>query len=183
MHMKKVFFLTLSLWLYMHGNAQVKSATLQASGLTCALCAKSVFKNLQTLPFIQEIDTDLEGSSFLLAFKPGQVVDADLIRKMVEDAGFSVAGLKLVVHFDAQPIRNDQHVTVNGKVYHFLKVTEQVLSGETTLILVDKPFLSAREYKKFANATDMECFKTGQAGKCCTEKGVVADTRIYHVSM
>ena len=164
-------------------QAQVTQASLQASGLTCAMCARSVFKNLEALPFIEKIDTDLEKSSFLLSFKKGMEVDADQIRKKVEDAGFSVASLKLTVTFSDRQVRNDEHITVDGKVYHFLNIKDQVLTGEKNLTLVDKSFLSPRDFKKYASASKMSCFKTGVAGECCTKDGISGNTRIYHVTM
>ncbi len=181
--MKKVFFLLGFFLTVVISQAQVTSASLQASGLTCAMCAKSVYKNLEALPFIEKIDTDLDKSSFLLNFKDGMDMDADAIKKKVEDAGFSVAQLKINVTFNNQQVSNDQHLTVDGKVYHFLNIKDQVLNGEKSLLLVDKTFLSAKDFKKYASATKMECFKTGVAGDCCTKEGIGDKTRIYHVTM
>ncbi|MEN9952821.1 MAG: hypothetical protein RLZZ520_1089, partial [Bacteroidota bacterium] len=45
-------------------NAQIKKATLQASGLTCAMCAKSVYVNLTSLSFVDSVTTDLNASAF-----------------------------------------------------------------------------------------------------------------------
>lgn len=181
--MKKVIFLLSFLLSYVFIQAQVTQASLQASGLTCAMCARSVYKNLEALPFIDSINTDLEKSIFLLNFKEGMEMDADQIRKKVEDAGFSVAALRVTVFFKDQQVSNDQHLSVNGKVYHFLNIKDQVLNGETTLLLVDKSFLSAKDYKKYAAATKMDCFKTGVAGACCNKEGISVNTRIYHVTM
>ena len=62
------------------------------------------------------------------------------------------------MNFDGQQVKNDQHLTVNGQVYHFLKIKDQVLSGEKTLLLVDKSFLSAKDYKKYASSTNNGMF-------------------------
>jgi len=181
--MKKYIFLFTFLLMAFFSKAQVTGASLQASGLTCAMCAKSVYKNLEALPFMDSIHTDLETSTFQLSFKEGMEMDADQIRKKVEDAGFSVAALRINVSFTDQQVKNDQHITVNGKVYHFLNIKDQVLSGDKSLLLVDKTFLSAKEYKKYASSTKMTCFKTGVAGTCCTKEGISENTRIYHVTI
>ena len=91
---KNIFILGFLLGSFI-SQAQVVQASLQASGLTCAMCAKSVYKNLEALSFVEKIDTDLDNSTFLLNFKEGMRLDADQIRKKVEDAGFSVALSKL----------------------------------------------------------------------------------------
>ena len=75
--------------------SQISKASLQASGLTCAICAKSIYTNLTSLDFIDSVDTDLETSSFLIVFRPGAKLDIEAIRKKVEDAGFSVSKLEI----------------------------------------------------------------------------------------
>jgi copper chaperone CopZ len=181
--MKKLCIIVITLLFITPAFAQFTKASLQASGLTCAMCARSVFKNLESLPFVDKIDTDLEKSVFLISFKPGIPVDADQIRKKVEDAGFSVAGLSLTAQFKGQEVKNDQHVTIDGKVFHFVGIKDQTLSGEQQISLVEKNFLAPKDFKKYANVTAMECFKTGTAGSCCTRDGIQASTRIYHVTM
>ncbi|MGL6268885.1 MAG: heavy-metal-associated domain-containing protein, partial [Chitinophagaceae bacterium] len=156
--MKNYIFLLAFIMTSFFSRAQVRGASLQASGLTCAMCAKSVYKNLEALPFMDSIHTDLETSTFQLRFKEGMEMDADQIRKKVEDAGFSVASLRINVSFTDQPVKNDQHITVNGKVYHFLNIKDQSLSGDKSLLLIDKTFLSPKEFKKYASSTKMACF-------------------------
>jgi copper chaperone CopZ len=181
--MKKHVILGIALLFHAAAFSQVTKASLQASGLTCAMCARSVFKNLESLPFVEQIDTDLEKSVFLIRFKPGVPVDADQIRQKVEDAGFSVAGLTLTANFNGQDIQPDQHLRIGEKVYHFVSIKPQTLEGERQLTVVEKKFLSPKDYKKYAAASTMECFRTGVAGSCCSADGIQASTRIYHVTM
>ena len=164
-------------------NAQLKRATLQASGLTCSLCSKSISKALQSLSFVDKVDVNIKESSFVIAFKNGEEADADLIRKKVEGAGFSVAKLQLTGDFNNVAVKNDAHVKLGTKIYHFMAVKEQVLTGEQTLTLVDKNFVSAKDFKKYSALTKMECYKTGVAGNCCSKESADAHARIYHVTL
>lgn len=170
--MKKLFFF-LFLVVGLIATAQFKSAMLQASGLTCAMCSNAINKSLKTLSFIEKIETDLNKSSFNIVFKKGADINFDQLRKKVEDAGFSVAKLEIVTVFNNASIQNDQPITVNGKVLHFVNVQQQVLSGEKTITIVDKSFVPVKEYKKYASLTKAASFKTGE------NKGV----RIYHVTI
>ncbi len=154
-------------------SAQFKSATLQASGLTCAMCSNAINKSLKTLSFIESVESDIKTSSFIINFKEGVDINFDQLRKKVEDAGFSVAKLQIVTDFKNVTVQNDQSLTVDGKVLHFLNVKSQQLNGEKTITIVDKNFLSAKEYKKYAGLTKAESFKTGQSN------GV----RVYHVTI
>lgn len=167
----------------MTSQAQFKNASLQAAGLTCAMCTKAINKALEQVPFVQNVKVDIKTSSFLVTFKEGAAVDFDVMKKAVEDAGFSVAKLKVTGVFDKVDIQNDAHVQIDGKTFHFLNVSKQTLQGEKAITLVDKDFVSTKEFKKYSAATSMACVKTGKAQTCCTKEGIAADTRIYHVTI
>lgn len=181
--MKKIMMTLLVVLTGMASMAQFKGATLQAAGLTCAMCTKAINKALEQVDFIQSVQVDIKSSSFLLAFKEGAAVDFDVLKKAVEDAGFSVAKLKVKGVFDKVEVQKDAHVQIDGKTFHFLNIGKQTLQGEKVITLVDKDFVSAKEYKKYSAATSMACMKTGRAQSCCTKEGIAADTRIYHVTI
>lgn len=169
----KQLFLFFSLVISIAVNAQFKSASLQASGLTCAMCSNAINKSLSKLSFIEKVESDIATSSFAVKFKEGAEVDIDQMRKKVEDAGFSIANLKLVMNFNRLTIENDKPVTIGGKILHFVNTKNQVLNGEHAIFVVDKNFIPAKEYKKLSTLTKSPAFKTGVAdGK-----------RIYHVTI
>lgn len=180
--MKKLFVIIASL-IVMNASAGFKEATLQASGLTCAMCSNAINKALQKLPFVQTVKSNIKESSFTMSMKPGSSVDFDVIRKAVEGAGFSVANLKVKADFDGVAISNDAHVFVNGKNLHFLNVKSQTLNGEQTFQVVDKSFVNDKVYKKYAASTKMECVKTGTMKNCCTKGNNNSGNRIYHVTI
>jgi len=71
----------------------IKKVTLVASGLTCSMCSKAIFKALTKLDFVEEVKVDIEQSKFILTFKSGKTVVVDQIKAAVADAGFSVQSL------------------------------------------------------------------------------------------
>lgn len=162
------------------GFTQIRSAKLQASGLTCAMCARAVYKNLEALPFISKIDTDLNGSAFLLEFN-GKPVDPDAIRKKVEDAGFSVASLDLTARFDNVNIEADKHIAYQGLMFHFMGGKKTNLSGDQVIRVVDKSFLLAKEQKKMQGMTKKSCYSTGTMADCCETEGKPETKRVYHL--
>jgi copper chaperone CopZ len=170
--MKKFLFF-ISLLVGLSASAQFKSATLQASGLTCAMCSNAINKSLKTLSFISSVESDIKTSSFIINFKEGADINFDQLRKKVEDAGFSVAKLQVVTNFDNVSVQSNQPVTVGGKQLYFLAAKNQQLTGEKVITIVDKNFLPAKDYKKYAGQTKAESFKTGEAN------GV----RVYHVTI
>lgn len=184
MDMKTLSIILSLLLCGMTAPAQVVGARLQASGLTCAMCARSVYKNLETLPFVDSVDTDLEQSAFVLTFKDGSTVDADQIRKRVEDAGFSVAGLELKARLTSKVQGTDGHMTLSGRTYHILSASAAGIEGKASLRVVDKSFLPSKEEKKYAGMSTASCFRTGHSGgKCCEASGIPSGQRVYHLSL
>ena len=179
--MKKIIALTTIIAVAFSAAAQFSKATLQAGGLTCSMCSKAVKVALEKVPFVQAVNVDIKSQEYSLLFKAGSDIEFDELKKAVEDAGFSVASLKITGMFGGETVEKDKHLIIEGKSFHFLNGNSQSLSGEKTLTIVDKNFLSEKAFKKYIASSKMECVKTGKAGNCCAKDEIGADTRVYHV--
>lgn len=162
---------------------QYTRASLQATGLTCALCSNAINKSLLQLSFVDDVKSEIKTSSFKIQFKEGADVSIDDIRKAVEDAGFSVGKLEMTGTFNNVQVEKDKHVTIGKDVYHFLKASDKLLDGEQTIALADKGFLSAKEFKKISSASSKKCVQSGKAESCCSAEGVETGARVYHVTI
>lgn len=150
-------------------QAQVKKANLKASGLTCAMCSKAVYKSLTSVPFVDKVEADIEKSTYDISFKPGLSIDFDALSRAVVDAGFSVAVLKVTSSFTGVRIQKGSQVSVGNVPVQFIEAAEQTLNGDKTFTLIDKNFVSAKEFKMYSQKAG-SAYKTGYAeGK-----------RIYH---
>ncbi|NLU93211.1 heavy-metal-associated domain-containing protein [Chitinophaga sp. Ak27] len=182
--MKTISIILLALSLTFGANAQFKKASVHATGLTCAMCSKATYEALESLPFVDKIDTDLDNTTFILTFKSNVPVNIDAIKAKVEDAGFSVGKLVMTANFDGVNIKNDAHVAFAGNTLHFMDVKNQVLTGDKDITVIDKDFVSAKQFKKFSTETSMPCYKTGMmTGDCCKTDATAASKRVYHVTI
>ena len=181
--MKTVLLFLAIAFVAVPSKAQFSKAELQATGLTCAMCSNAVNKALEAVPFVQSVKSDIKNSSFRITFKESQEVNIDALKEAVEDAGFSVGGLKLTGNFHDLKVENDQHVQIGNTNYHFLNVNGQTLSGESTITVVDRSFLTAKQFKKISSSTKLSCIQTGKAASCCTKEGMQANARVYHVTI
>jgi len=179
--MKKIIAVVVVIFFTVALQAQFSRATLQASGLTCSMCSKAVKVALEKVSFVQEVKVDIKRQEYTIIFKENNNADFDALKKAVEDAGFSVASLKVTGSFSGVSVQKDQHLQLDGKNFHFINSNDKMLNGEQTLTIVDKDFLSAKDFKKYSAATKMECIKTGKAGNCCVKDGMDSDERVYHV--
>lgn len=197
--MQKLFIILVFLFILSGSRAQVASiqasqepqaqtvftrAALIASGLTCSMCSNSIYKALVQLPFVDHVAPDVEHSSFLITFRKQAPVDIDALKQKVKEAGFSVSSLTITMQVRDLAIQSDVHLELGGQTFHFMHVKPQTLNGEATVRVIDRDFLSSREYKQFAAYTTMACYKTGKMEPCCNKTGQPsASTRIYHVTI
>lgn len=179
--MKTISILITAIVIAITTDAQFSKASLQASGLTCAMCSKAVKVALENVSFVQEVKVDIKSQEYFINFRENAEPDFDVLKKAVEDAGFSVASLKVTGNFSDVPVEKDKHIQIRGKNFHFLSTGNRVLNGETTFTIVDKDFISEKEFKKLSAVHKMECVRTGKASGCCTKDGINTDSRIYHV--
>lgn len=164
-------------------NAQVKKVTIQASGLTCSMCSKSIYKSLAAVPFVQEVQSDIKNSAFIIVFKDNEAIDFDPLKKAVTDAGFSVASFKVLANFSKQKIEKDTHLNYDNKTLHFLNAQSQTIEGEKSFLIVDKSFVTVKEAKKYAKLTTMKCYETGFMESCCTKPTTNSSNRVYHITL
>ena len=181
--MKKLLMILAIALTALSSNARFTAATLQATGLTCAMCSNAINKALLKVPFVESVKSDIKNSSFAIVFKEDTQVDIDALKNAVEDAGFSVGSLKLTGNFNEVKIAADEHVKIGNDNFHFLNVKSQVLNGEQSITVIDKNFVTEKQFKKYSTATKMSCLQTGKAASCCVKDGIPSGTRIYHVTI
>ncbi len=147
--MKKIL-LFIAIAFSMVTSAQVTKVSLQASGLTCSMCSNSINKALKTLDFVLKVDADIKTYTFEILFKPNSNVDFDMIKKKVENAGFAVSGFVATILFNNVQVINSQPVTIDDKTFLFVNTKDQSLNGVKHVKILDKGFVSPKEYKRNA---------------------------------
>lgn len=181
--MKKLIIFSVVLLSTIIARSQFQTANLTAAGLTCAMCTKAIYKSIEKVPTVKNVDVDIKNSQFVITFKEGVSVDPDKLKDAVEQAGFSVSKLSLTGNFDHLKIDRDAHTEIDGKTFHFVKSKNEVLNGSQTLVLVDRNYVTAKQFKKVAALTDHPCVETGRAEECCVKMGSMHNERIYHVML
>lgn len=181
--MKKLILIACSFLFVLATQAQITKAELTATGLTCAMCSNAINSSLKELSYVDKVVVDIKKSEYRITFKEGAAVSIDGLKQAVEDAGFSVGKLNLVASFDNVTVANDAHVNYQGNALHFLATKNQTLNGEKTFTVVDKGFVTDKQFKKYAAATKMSCVQTGKAAGCCVDDNIKVGTRIYHVTI
>lgn len=156
---------------------KITSADLQVTGLTCSMCSNATQKSLETLDFISSVKPDLNKNIFVLTFKKDADINLDLVRKKVQDAGFSVGGLTASFNFNQVKVDDKGQAIVDGNVYRFVNAKNKTLNGTVKASVVDKNFISGSAFKKQATTANSDAYASGT--------GVVngKKTRIFHLSV
>jgi copper chaperone CopZ len=149
---KALFVLVVSIPLVavsLNSFGQIESVSLQASGLTCSMCSRSIYKSLLKVPDVGKVEEDIEHSSYHVHFIRTGVTTLPALKKAVTDAGFSVARMEITVDFHRTQISNESTLNFNDQIFQFVHVSNQLLDGRKQLLIVDKDYLLEKDRKKY----------------------------------
>ena len=119
-------------------NAQIKSAEVLASGLTCSMCSKAIFKALSSLPFVDTIKVNIENSVYQLNFKKDSAVKIESIRDAVYDAGFAIAKLSITANWKDKNAIKDIVFNDLGYQFQWQIKSNKMLSNSQKVFIVNK---------------------------------------------
>ena len=128
-------------------TGQITKIYFQASGLTCSMCSNAINKSLRSLEFVDKVTANFSDYSFEVSFKTTDNIDFDRVRRKVEDAGFFVSAFYATIRFSNQELKSGQPVKAGANNLLFVNNKETMLNGETTVRVLNKGFVSAREYR------------------------------------
>jgi len=129
-------------------QAQTSKVEIQATGLTCSMCSNAISKQLKSLTEVDSIGTDLNTNTFTVYFKKDEEVEPKVLKNAVEKAGFFVGSMVLTTLFDAQEIEDNTVIKVGGNTYTFIDIKNQKADKVTKYRLLDKGYVTQKEYKK-----------------------------------
>ena len=145
-------------------QAQINKSEIIATGLTCSMCSNAIYKQLQTLSSVAEIDTDLNTNTFTVTAKNNQTLDPIQLKDAVEKAGFFVGSM--MVYVDGSKL-SKQELTLNGNNLVFLDKVPAT-HKDHKMQVVDAGFVTSKQLKKnekafssimdFSNSKDKKIF-------------------------
>lgn len=67
---------------------------LYIEGMSCMHCVKHVHNGLMELKGVSNVNVDLTGKNAVVEFENGAMIDDDMLRDAVEDAGYDVVKIE-----------------------------------------------------------------------------------------
>ncbi len=154
--MKKISFLCFLL-MNLSVSAQFLTAHVAVDGLTCSACSFVTQKSLMQLPFIEDVQMDLNTHIATLTFKNGSPVAMDRIAQKVVDAGFSVGGFTAEIYLKEVAVSDNFCFEYDGAIFHFIQTKERNITGIATLTFIGKEFMNKKEFKRYKAAMTAVC--------------------------
>ena len=150
--MKKILLATIILVATQNIFAQIKKAELMATGLTCSMCSNAINKALKAMPEVEKVETNLNTNTFTIILKKANSVTANALKEKVEKAGFFVGSLIITVPFTDAAVADNEVVTNANSTYTFIDTKAQTIAGDKKIKVLDKGFVTVKEYKKLAKS-------------------------------
>lgn len=148
-------FLVLTLFILVTGvksYAQISKAEIIATGLTCSMCSNAINKQLKSMTEVDSISTDLNTNTFTVHFKENTLLQPKVLKTAVEKAGFFVGSMVLTMKLDTQMIENNTTFKIEDGSFIFIEPNNQISDKETQYKVLDKGFVTQKEYKKLAKS-------------------------------
>jgi copper chaperone CopZ len=146
--MKKIIFAITFLIFALITNAQITKVEIMATGLTCSMCSNAINKQLKTIAEVEKVDIDLNKNLFVVTLKSDNNLTPKTFKDKVEKAGFFVGSMVLFMNFNNQAVEDNKQM---GN-YIFIDTKAQTLNGLTKVKLLDKGYVTTKEYKKLAKS-------------------------------
>ena len=151
MKIKKMKTLLIALLITITGStatAQFQKAEIIATGLTCSMCSNAINKQLKSLAQVDSVQTDLNTNTFTVYLKKGNDVKPRLLKESVEKAGFFVGSMVVTMSFDNVQVVENQTIKRDDVTLVFVDTKSKTLNGPTKVKVLDKGFVTQKEYKK-----------------------------------
>ncbi len=145
--MKRIFFIYAVL-LINTANAQLKKVDVVATGLTCSMCSNAIYKQLQSINGVEKVEIDLNKNLFTIILKNEHNLTPKDFKDKVEKAGFFVGSMVLYISYLNLPIEDGKQESN----YIFIDTKPQTLNGEKQFRVLDKGYVTGKEFKKLSKA-------------------------------
>ncbi len=132
--------------------SQIAKAEIMATGLTCSMCSNAINKQLKAMVEVDSVSTDLNTNTFNVYFKKNTKVQPMVLKNAVEKAGFFVGSMVLTMSFDNLKVGDNVVFKKDDASFLFIDTKAQVLSAETKVKVLDKGFVTQKEYKKLVKS-------------------------------
>ena len=127
-------------------EAQYQRVEVGVDGFTCSMCGMSVENAIRKLPFVADVQMDLNKSTAVILFRANKEVSVLQIADQIYASGFSVRSMQAEYDFPALTVQDHFIFSTGMEELHFLNTGETAISGIFTIIFLNKKLISRKDY-------------------------------------
>lgn len=143
--------LYIALFLFtLNAHSQIAKVEIIATGLTCSMCSNAINKQFKALSEVEKVDTDLNTNTFTVYLKKDAEITPRILKDSVEKAGFFVGSMVVTMQFENLKITDNLSVNENNLSLVFIDSKPKTLNGATRVKILDKGFVTQKEFKKLS---------------------------------
>lgn len=132
----------------LQSQAQFKWAMVGVNGLTCSACSRTVEMAIRKLPFVKDVQMNLDNTEGKIIFSDNATVDIEKIAQAVTNAGFSVRYLNADFLFNNVNVSSGYCFNNGNYTFQFISIAAKTLDGESQIKFIGAEFLPKDEFKK-----------------------------------
>ncbi len=125
-------------------KGQLKKVDIVATGLTCSMCSNAIYKQLESINGVDKVEIDLNKNLFTVILKTEHSLTPKDFKDKVERAGFFIGSMVLYISYLNLSIEDGKE---EGN-FVFIDTKSQILTGENQFRVLDKGYVTAKEFKK-----------------------------------
>ncbi len=152
MNLKSFLFTLTAVLVFANADAQISKAEIVATGLTCSMCSNAINKQLKSLTEVDSVVIDLNTNTFVVHPKKEAMISPRILKERVEKAGFFVGSMIVTMNYDNTDITENIKVEKEGVALVIIDSKSKVLLGETKAKIMDKCYVTQKEYKKLTKS-------------------------------
>ncbi len=150
--------LLILLSLHFPAQAQFTYAEVGINGLTCSQCSRSVELSIRKLPFVKDVEMNLEHTEGKIIFTPNGKVDIASIAQAVKNAGFSVRYMKAGFIFTKGA---GSCFNYKGDTYNLVRPPAKLPDGATAITFLGATYQPKKDFKKWQAQLTGSCGTKG----------------------
>jgi cation transport ATPase len=141
---------------------QYQKVEVGIDGFTCSMCGMSVENSIRMLPFVSQVDMNLNENRAVIYFRPDREVSILKLAEQVYASGFSVRYIEADYRFSDSGLENFQIVKSGQEEIHLLGIGERRGLGLATIVFLNKKLTSKKNYTRWEEWIKKDIKKNGK---------------------
>ena len=101
---------------------------------------------------VEKVATDLNTNTFTIYLKSNATITPKKLKEQVEKAGFFVGSMVITLQFENLKMEDNLFISQNNLPLIFIDSKPKILNGETRVKILDKGFVTQKEFKKLSKS-------------------------------